>query len=161
MIKSTVATNLHRLRNFHWKLAFWELVAITAKKKFQVTSKTFTVTFSINMLFVLSTKISKSIWLILLGSVTQPFEVQVPVDDKNLYYCPGLNFLVLATTKYYVRRCKMCLNCISNHFYWLVFYILLILNIVNYKVSKLVQVPARRPPSPGTGKRPGGWEPLL
>jgi len=34
--------------------------------------------------------------------------------------------------------------------------ILLMLNLVNYKVSKMVQVPARRPPSPGTGTSPGG-----
>ncbi len=52
-----------------------------------------------------------------------------------------------------LRRCKMCQNCISNHFYWL-FDILLMLNLVNYKVSKIFQVPARRPPSPGTGRVP-------
>ncbi len=53
----------------------------------------------------------------------------------------------------------MCLNCISNHFYSLVD-ILLMPNLVNYKVSKIVQVPARRPPSPGTGTHPGGWDTL-
>jgi len=34
----------------------------------------------------------------------------------------------------------MCLNCISNHFYWLID-TLLMLNLMNYKVSKIVQVP--------------------
>jgi len=35
------------------------------------------------------------------------------------------------------------------------------LNLVNFKVSKMVQVPARRPPSSGTGTRPGGLETLI
>ncbi len=49
----------------------------------------------------------------------------------------------------------MCLNCIPNHFFELID-IALLLNLVNYKVSKIVQVMARRPPSPGTGTRPSG-----
>jgi len=73
------------------------------------------------------------------------------LTTKFLYYCPGHQFFSPSNEcfkQFYnykiLRRCKLWY---SNHFYWRVD-ILLMLNLVNNKVSKMVQVPARRPPSP-------------
>jgi len=50
-------------------------------------------------------------------------------------------------------------------FYWLNLTIQVIfqgeISKYKYLIFIIFQVPVRRPPSPGTGTRPGGWETLL
>jgi len=37
-------------------------------------------------------------------SVSQPFELQVPVEDKFLHCCPGHNFLLISVLAMYLKN---------------------------------------------------------
>jgi hypothetical protein len=94
------------------------------------------------------------------------FGLQVPVTYKFKFAFPyQQNFYILVLELYdFSSNLKTGLNKFGLNFSNLVYFFYSIKDITNnenfdnFKVSKTVQVPTRRPPSPGTGTRPDGLQ---
>ncbi len=102
---------------------------------------------------------SRTIFLTRQFNGSQPFGLQVPVENTLLSWSQFFDKFLFYIDMFLIMFFNLKISSyISNHFYFLkpIIVLLLALNLENFRVLKIVQVPVRRSPSSGTGTRPGG-----